>query len=540
MKQFLKNNIKPRLGLSALLLLLGSGRMYAQTSSTYIDGVVSVPKGTTLQWYGNVEIAPTAKIYIEDGAKIIFYGDVLKMDASAQIFGANAAWTVFTAGTGTGSIVFQKPNPNDNSTGQQVLIGNNSGSATANTFPSIEINNTNGVKLNGSNTRIGSNLTFTAGHLYTDVQDAVLSSTAAITGADKNKYVVTAVAAPTGGHLVKESFTGAFVFPVGMADNDYTPATITPASANTIHVNVTDYANDAPAENNGADGMKRSWNIYGNTSAGATVALTHNSGTNGGQWISGANFVTQYGSANPNLTGDKTTGVLSQWQSNTPGASSAAGGAGTETNSRVYPALATTASANQAWYSKASDVIKPLPLKLLSFNAGKQLGSSSNTAILTWTAAEQVNTKSFIVERSTDGKNYQEIGSKAAAGNYAGEMTYTFTDANASTGTNYYRLKMVDIDGQSTYSSVKTVAFDAAASVNVYIAPNPTRGQFYVKGLTQASVVRVIDMSGKVLQTYSGITQFNMVNISQLPAAVYLVQVVEEGKFVGTFKVVKE
>jgi len=181
----------------------------------------------------------------------------------------------------------------------------------------------------------------------------------------------------------------------------------------------------------------------------------------------------------------------------------------------------------------------PLPLKLLAFTATAQSGKT-NTALLNWTAAEQVNTSRFEIERSTNGKIYTAIGTVQAAGNYAGKMDYTFTDANAQNGTNYYRLKMVDIDCQSTYSPVKTVLFGDAASVNVYIAPNPTRGQFYVKGLTASSIVNVIDMSGKVLQTYSGVNQYSMVNISHLPSGVYLVQVIEEGKFVGTFKVVKE
>jgi|GEM_PF-3264663 len=185
-------------------------------------------------------------------------------------------------------------------------------------------------------------------------------------------------------------------------------------------------------------------------------------------------------------------------------------------------------------------VVKPLPLNLLSFDAGKQAGST-NTVLLSWTASEQVNTSSFVVERSSDGKNYTAIGSKPAAGNYAEQMTYTLTDANAQSGTNYYRLKMVDVDGQITYGKwIKTITFDGPATRNIYLSPNPTNGQFYVKGLTKASVVQIIDITGKVLQTYNDVNQHTMLNIASLRSGTYFVQVIEEGRIAGTFKLVKE
>jgi hypothetical protein len=327
------------------------------------------------------------------------------------------------------------------------------------------------------------------------------------TAATQTDYSSSRFAVTNGqGHVVKDSYTGSWAFPVGMAEGDYTPATVTPGSANTIHVNVTNYDNDGLLQQSGADGMDRSWNIYGNSSTGATITLQHNSSSDGASWMKAANFVTRYGT-NPNLTGDKTSGVGSPWQSNTPQASTTAGGAGTETNSRSYTSLALTPTANEAWYSKASDVVNPLPLRLIGFTANKQLGSSTNTAILNWTVAEQVNTQSFVVERSTDGVNFTAIATKAAAGSFAGEITYAYTDANAQAGINYYRLKMVDIDGSATRSPVKTVNFDAAATASMYLAPNPTRGQFYVKGFAGKALVRVVDMRGRVVLEQTAVDQ---------------------------------
>jgi hypothetical protein len=183
----------------------------------------------------------------------------------------------------------------------------------------------------------------------------------------------------------------------------------------------------------------------------------------------------------------------------------------------------------------------PLPLKLLSFDVTKQSGKT-NTALLSWTAAEQVNTQSFVVERTVDGKNFTAIGTVAAAGNYAGKQTYSYTDANAQNGTDYYRLKMVDIDGKFTYSPVKTVIFDGTTTEHVYIAPNVTHGQFYVKGLSNKANIQVVDMAGKVLAKYNNVDQYTMVDISSgaFASGVYVVEVIENEKFVGSYKLMKQ
>jgi hypothetical protein len=365
---------------AALCLWFTGSSAQAQTEPIYLDGAenISISKAENLQWYADVTLGPNCRLYIEDGARILFHGTNFKIMPGAQIYGSTTGWGSNTQGLGSGTIVFMQPNPGNGTTVQQTLDGGNSGNpanATQNTIPSIEINNPQGVKLVNSDVRIGTNINFVSGHLYADTHDAVLSSSATITGADATKYVVTAVSAQNnGGHLVKENFTGKFTFPVGMADGDYTPASITLAAANTIHVSVTDYANSAPTEV-ASNGMGRTWSIYGNTAAAATVSLQHNSSTNGSNFYTAANYVTQYGTS-PNNTGDKTTGATDGWQLNNSSASSAAGGTGTETNSKAGFNLVLSATANQAWYTKLSagpptpDFTPSIDMNALNFDNG--------------------------------------------------------------------------------------------------------------------------------------------------------------------------
>lgn len=346
-------NKKSRRSLLFALPLAITFSASAQSDPIYINGAVYIDAGSNTQWYSNVELGTNAQLYIVDGQKTFFYGAQFKVDPGAKIYGANNAWTTLTQGAGSGSTAFVQPNPMDNSVVQQTLDGGNSGNpanATQNTLTGIEVNNTLGVKLVNTDTRIGGMVTFTNGHLYTDAHDMVLATAATCTNYDTSKYIVTNLGNATGGHLVKENYTGAFTFPVGKADGDYTPAVITPAVANTIHVNVTDYATSTSVENSGG-GIDRTWNIFGNNTGGATVGLQHNTATNDNSFSNTSNYVTQYGTA-PNNTGDLTSQTA--WQVNTAVASTNGSVTGSAVNARTYTALAATASANEAFFTKAT------------------------------------------------------------------------------------------------------------------------------------------------------------------------------------------
>jgi len=356
MTTFHKHKRKLCFGILALPLLLSNARLLAQGSPTYVGGVISVGAGRTLEWYGNVEIASGTKFYLENNAKVYFYGDTLKLGNDVTLYGSDGAWTNFTAGIGTGSIVFKKTNPNSGTGKQQVLMCGNNGSATTNTITSINIDNPQGVQLVSSAARIGSAINFINGHLYTNGQDVKIGRNGTITGYDQNKYIVTnGTGDGSVSHVVAENIVAPFIFPVGMADGDYTPATVTPTLSNTVHVNVTDYAHSASAENvnnSTGFGMQRVWNIYGDAAGGnTTVALQHNSSTNQALFQTASNFVTRF--------------LGNSWEVNTAAASSAGVPAqGTELRSLSYSnGLPVSATSNQAFFSKGSADLLNGPLQ---------------------------------------------------------------------------------------------------------------------------------------------------------------------------------
>lgn len=176
-----------------------------------------------------------------------------------------------------------------------------------------------------------------------------------------------------------------------------------------------------------------------------------------------------------------------------------------------------------------------LPLKLTSYGV---TNDGHNGALVKWTVAEQVNTLRFDVERSTNGANFTTIGSKAAAGNYAGNMSYTFTDASPNAGTNYYRLKMVDIDDKVIYSDVKWAAFGQVKDIS--ISPNPAKDWIYVSGANTGAIIRIMDLNGRLLQTQKLTNAVTGINISALAPSVYIAQVIENNTVITTTRIIKQ
>ena len=108
-----------------------------------------------------------------------------------------------------------------------------------------------------------------------------------------------------------------------------------------------------------------------------------------------------------------------------------------------------------------------LPASLINF----QGHLSNNEILLNWSTASEHNSKSFDIEKSTDGSHFYLVGSQIAAGNSASQKNYSLTDRQVSE-LNYYRLKMVDIDGNFQYSQTILIK-DPGARQNVWVLNNP-------------------------------------------------------------------
>ncbi|HWZ22045.1 MAG TPA: carbohydrate-binding protein, partial [Cytophagaceae bacterium] len=98
-----------------------------------------------------------------------------------------------------------------------------------------------------------------------------------------------------------------------------------------------------------------------------------------------------------------------------------------------------------------------LPVDLISFDASKL---SSNSVKLEWNTASEKDNKIFVLERSADGIVFDSIGSIEGKGTTDRMNQYFYIDTNPFTTLNYYRIKIVDNNGNYTYSSLSEISFE--------------------------------------------------------------------------------
>ncbi|MEI6184829.1 MAG: MBG domain-containing protein, partial [Bacteroidota bacterium] len=98
----------------------------------------------------------------------------------------------------------------------------------------------------------------------------------------------------------------------------------------------------------------------------------------------------------------------------------------------------------------------------------------AKSAVIDWSVATEKEVKSYTVEHSTSGNDFKSINTTVAKN--ANNSNYSYTDNNANTGDNYYRIKAINVDGSVQYSSIAKVTIgDRNEGISIY--PNPIVGK---------------------------------------------------------------
>ena len=173
---------------------------------------------------------------------------------------------------------------------------------------------------------------------------------------------------------------------------------------------------------------------------------------------------------------------------------------------------------------------QPLPVELTHFQA-KLL--PNQTTQLDWQTATELNNEGFEVERSQDARKWEKIGFVEGKGTTNEVQDYRHIDPDPQSGINYYRLKQIDYDGQFEHSPVRSVR-RKGLGVNLFPNPVTERSELNVNFTNAPSrgttSLRIFDISGQLMQQMPLGGQYNRVDIGQLPAGVYFVEVVEGRK----------
>jgi hypothetical protein len=184
-----------------------------------------------------------------------------------------------------------------------------------------------------------------------------------------------------------------------------------------------------------------------------------------------------------------------------------------------------------------------LPLIINQFN-----GNYSDGLIqLGWNTYSEINVDHFDVERSTDGVNFRQIGRIATAGGELGSnMNYNYMDITADRGNNYYRLAIVDNNGNYTYSKSIMLNVDVKGISVMIVYPNPFSRRVKIRvncDKAEKVKVNVINSNGVLMstmdaQTNVGDNNIDITRVESLPGGIYFIEVVSSTRSLKT-KVMK-
>ncbi|GEM_PF-3050086 len=183
-------------------------------------------------------------------------------------------------------------------------------------------------------------------------------------------------------------------------------------------------------------------------------------------------------------------------------------------------------------FLKGPDEI-PLPITLGTFTVTKQ----NTKALLKWTTLSEKENAYFEVYRSTNGVQFERVGTVAGSGTTGSTNNYQFTDdIEGISGIIYYRLKDIDYDGNGTYSKIISLRGENNAATGISVYPNPFVADIKVtvnSSREHMATIRLTNIAGQVLVSKQVMVQRgqNIVvlpELNKLQKGLYIVEFVSD------------
>ena len=176
-----------------------------------------------------------------------------------------------------------------------------------------------------------------------------------------------------------------------------------------------------------------------------------------------------------------------------------------------------------------------LPIKVKNFTAQPQ---GDNSVMLRWISLFEANSYKYVIQRSTDGRNFSDVSEIKAAGNSLTALNYFYADRQGANGAVYYRLKLVDLDGSIDYTKIIYLNNGQVMFGQLSVFPNPFRSEVQLKGVTASDVnrknVKLYNAMGSEV-AYRVLSGNSIIIDPALPKGVYILRVKGEA-----FKLFKE
>lgn len=188
-------------------------------------------------------------------------------------------------------------------------------------------------------------------------------------------------------------------------------------------------------------------------------------------------------------------------------------------------------------YAQQCDLVNntPLPVELLVFD-GELL--NEDEALLRWVVASEIDNAFFVLERSTDARNFEEVAVIASLGNTQNTREYLYKDFIRPLYGNpviYYRLKQVDLDESYEYTHVIALNLPTQAEQQEYVLyPNPARERVFIRyanAITDQVQVELYDNLGRqlLLETVGALDLEigHPIDLYRLPEGSYHIRIID-------------
>lgn len=172
-----------------------------------------------------------------------------------------------------------------------------------------------------------------------------------------------------------------------------------------------------------------------------------------------------------------------------------------------------------------------LPVTLKDFNAERK----ENSAFLSWSTTDEVNSDRFDVQRSVNGKDWATIQTVQAAGESNLTRDYSAVDEKPLEGENLYRLKMIDKDSSTAFSSVRSLKFEG---VPTKLYPNPVTDFLHLESSDweAVSAVTIYNVNGRAVYKSSTKPE-STIDIRSLSPGVYNVKIRKTGGTESSYRI---
>lgn len=193
------------------------------------------------------------------------------------------------------------------------------------------------------------------------------------------------------------------------------------------------------------------------------------------------------------------------------------------------------------WVTRSNTVLPAEGLVLTAEEKNKE-------AFVNWQTDSESGVDFFEIEKSYDGLRFSTIGKvKSLYGYSSSPCYYSFTDQNTLHGTQFYRLKIADIDGRYRYSEVRAVTIRKPGAQLLALYPNPASDKIMVRfsaGEKTTGRLLLYNSDGRqVAEQFIVITEgINEIqaNITSLPAGYYYLVILKPGSRLIEFRFMKQ